>query len=407
MVTPGPVCVFDGTRVEGTKGVNPAIVLAELEWEPSQPFSLEKIKGTRENLLKLQLFTSIRIGWEERKERPWIVPMLVSVTERPPRDLKVSVGYSTQDEARGQLQWIHHDFFGGGRQFSATLQGSNVTSAAIVQFTQPHLLSNRTNGVFELRYEHEVEDPFVLNVARFFPRLEHRFSPHLTGVGGVRVGLASVTSVPTDVAAAIGGVKRRGVYAGPGVGLIWNTTEDPLNPKRGELISLSADQPGGLLGGNYRFYKIAAEAKKYWAVLDDTVFAARLKVGIGGTLGTAADFPIFERYFLGGERTVRGYGRWRLGPRSASNVPLGGLSLVAGSFELRQPIWGGPRRDRIRGLRSGLTEGRLAARRRPQVRRRSRLELPLAGRPVDVGFPLSPPDGDRRWQVVFSVGQFF
>src|SRR5262249_20834911 len=38
VIDPGPVCSFDGVKVEGTKNVDPAIVLRELEWHEGEPF---------------------------------------------------------------------------------------------------------------------------------------------------------------------------------------------------------------------------------------------------------------------------------------------------------------------------------------------------------------------------------
>jgi outer membrane protein assembly factor BamA len=44
-------------------------------------------------------------------------------------------------------------------------------------------------------------------------------------------------------------------------------------------------------------------------------------------------------FVSGGEGSVRGYGLRRIGPLSLSNDPLGGLSLIEGSAELRRPLF--------------------------------------------------------------------
>ena len=94
---------------------------------------------------------------------------------------------------------------------------------------------------------------------------------------------------------------------------------------------------------------------------------------------------------------------------SAADEPLGGLSLVEGSLELRRPIW-----KELNGALF-LDFG--------QVSKRS-FDLPLGNlrfssgfglaysTPVgpvrlDIGFPFKPPRGDRAWQIHFSIGAYF
>src|SRR5260370_36191656 len=79
------------------------------------------------------------------------------------------------------------------------------------------------------------------------------------------------------------------------------------------------------------------EARKYRIIGWRTVLGARLKVGLSDTLSKVGDVPLSERFYSGGEGSVRGYGRRRIGPLSESNDPLGGLSLIDGAAELNPP----------------------------------------------------------------------
>ena len=118
--------------------------------------------------------------------------------------------------------------------------------------------------------------------------------------------------------------------------MAWNTITDRLNPKHGELVALSFAQTSS---PDYQFYTLTTEAKKYYALGWQTVVASRLKIGLADAFGPITRLPISERLYAGGEKSVRGYGRRRLGPLSRSDDPLGGLSLIEGSVELRRPVW--------------------------------------------------------------------
>jgi outer membrane protein assembly factor BamA len=193
------------------------------------------------------------------------------------------------------------------------------------------------------------------------------------------------------------------------MGLVWNTTDSPFYPTKGQILSLTVEQAGVIWGGAYRFLKITGEAKKYYQLGWDTVFASRLKFGLGDAIGADDRYPLFERFYAGGEKSVRGYGRRRLGPLSDSDDPLGGLSLLEGSLELRRPIW------RELGGAVFIDFGQVA--RQPFDSRIFNLNFsagfglsyntPVGPIRFDVGFPFQKPPNDRPWQIHFSIGAYF
>ena len=105
-------------------------------------------------------------------------------------------------------------------------------------------------------------------------------------------------------------------------------------------MSFTFGQAGKIWGGQYSFYKVTTEAKKYLLLGWETILASRLKIGFAEPLGPEENLPIFERLYAGGEKSVRGYARRKLGPLDARGNPIGGLSLIEGSLELRRAIWG-------------------------------------------------------------------
>jgi len=406
---PGPVTFFGETKVNGTETVESALVLRELTYEPGEMYSLAKVAESREKLLALDLFGTVRVGPGQLQGTPVILPMEVEVAEKPHREIRLGLGYSTEDQFRTQLEWRHLNWLGGGRRLSAQVKYSAITLAGAINFVQPHFLTPRTQGTMKFSHDQEKEETYLRNVTRFTPRVDHRFSPTLTAFFGYRVEYDKLNDISTATRAALGDIRREGMVSGPTAGAVWNTSDDPFNPKKGQVITLTLDQAGAIWGGQFSFFKITAEAKKYIDVGWSTVFASRLKMGLADAIGSDKNLPLFERFFSGGEKSVRGYGRRRLGPLNAADEPLGGLSLVEGSLELRRPVW-----KELNGA-VFLDFG--------QVSKRS-FDLPLGNlrfssgfglaysTPVgpvrlDIGFPFKPPRGDRAWQIHFSIGAYF
>ncbi|HSK30172.1 MAG TPA: BamA/TamA family outer membrane protein, partial [Candidatus Limnocylindria bacterium] len=316
-IEPGPVAAFGQTIVKGTDTVAPELVSRELTYKAGEIYSLDKIVESRDKILALDLFSLVRIAPAQTAGAPAVVPMEIEVSEKSHREIKIGLGYSTEDEFRTQLEWRHLNWLGGGRRLSVVGKYSSITLSGAVNFVQPHFLSPRTQGLASFSHDLEKEETYNRNVTRFSPRLDHRFSSILTGFIGYRVEYDSLSDIAPATVQGVGEIQSKGILSGPSVGLVWNTSDDPFNPKKGEVISLVLEQAGSIWGGAFNFYKFTAEAKKYIEIGWQTVFASRLKLGLGDAIGSDKNYPLFERYYAGGEKSVRGYGRRRLGPLSA------------------------------------------------------------------------------------------
>ena len=405
----GPLTFFGETTVQGANEVEPYVILRELSYKPGETFSAKKIAESQQKILALDLFSVVRIAPKEVAGKPTIVPMEVQVTEKEPREIRVGVGYGTEDEFRVQLQWQHNNWLGGGRRLSILGKYSSIAMTGAITVIQPHFLSPHTRAIVSLRQDREDEDTYLLNASRFNPRLEHVFVRPLTGFIGYRLEYSFLDRISAATIEALGAVRERGLLSGPSMGLIWNTSDGPLNPTKGEVVTLTLDQAGRIWGGQFRFYKVTTEAKKYLLLGWETVLAGRLKIGFAEPLGSEKNLPIFERLYAGGEKSVRGYARRKLGPLDANGDPIGGLSLIEGSLELRRPIWG------PLGGALFVDFGQVSTRSfDPPVN-----DLKFAagfgvnyGTPVGplslyLGFPFRPSRGDKSWQIYFSVGAFF
>ena len=68
----------------------------------------------------------------------------------------------------------------------------------------------------------------------------------------------------------------------------------------------------------------------------DTAF----RLGLANTYGSTALIPISERFFAGGQFTIRGFQLDEVGPKRPNGRPLGGEARLILNQELRFPLWG-------------------------------------------------------------------
>jgi len=410
-VKPGPLTYFGETTIEGTKQIKPYIVAREIVYKPGEVFSSKKISDSRKKILALQLFSAVEFTPNLEGANPRVLPISVKVVEKPPHDIKLGGGYGTQDEFRIQAQWADHNFFGDAREATVRAQYSTIQSAGEAKLLQRHFPSLNQQVVLDGKLLYETELPFDLAGAQAVALLQQDFSPTLSGSAGFRAEFFKVSGTDAPAVKQIGGIRTNGILAGPTAQLTWNNSDDPLNPTRGMIATIVGEQAGGIWGGQANYYLFTGEVRRESTLLPfGIVLANRFKIGFADSLGKTSDgVPIFERFYSGGPGSVRGYGRWRIGPRSIDNIPIGGLSLLEGSAELRHPIYKGlsgaffvdfgnvsPRtfHPPLANLKFGAGPGLMYV-------------TPAGPLRVDLGFPFQKPRGDQAWQIYFSIGQYY
>jgi outer membrane protein assembly complex protein YaeT len=402
-------CVFGNTKIAGTKKVDPELIEEQLTYKSGEPFDSRKLAASRTAIIGLNLFSSVDIEQEENPSNRAVVPITISVHEGPRHSLSAGLGYNTQTQLNATIGWTDYNFLAGGRQLSVTGTYSNVNSTFDVKLLQPRVFTPEFSLILEASQQQQSYQTYTGNISGFDPHIDYKPSSSLTAFAGWRLEYMKFNSVNSSTIKAIGGFRRSGILSGPSAGVIFNNTEDSFNPQSGEVISLLGNLSDHSFGADYRYWRLLAEAKKYHLVGWQTVLATRLKVGLSDTLSKIGDVPLSERFYSGGEGSVRGYGLRRIGPLSATNDPLGGLSLIEGSVELRRLLFwklnGALFFDcgqvatqsydlRVDALQCGY--GPAAG-----------LNSPVGPINFYIGFPTEKPRGDSSWQFYFSIGQYF
>jgi outer membrane protein insertion porin family len=211
----------------------------------------------------------------------------------------------------------------------------------------------------------------------------------------------------------------------------FDTRNSPFLTTRGNQTMLSTTLVGGPLGGDESVYKLDAKTTFFFPMFFENhvleiLAAAGVVQAYGDTWGsggvvdedpspfldlrTVDDVPIFDRYFLGGANTLRGFGFRDVGPKDTKHDPIGGNSSFNGTAEYSFPIV-----DRVRGaffFDIGEVEfdsyefnvGDLHS----DAGIGLRLNLPIGPLRLDYGYPIqTDPHSGTSGKFQFSVGYQF
>lgn len=120
--------------------------------------------------------------------------------------------------------------------------------------------------------------------------------------------------------------------------VVYDTRNNPFIPSRGLRASISGMVAGGILQGETDIYMLEAQASQYWTPWLDHVFSLRGWTAAVDYYGDSTSVPIFDRLFLGGARTLRGFDFREVGPKDEDGEPIGGYTAWFASAEYTIPV---------------------------------------------------------------------
>lgn len=116
-----------------------------------------------------------------------------------------------------------------------------------------------------------------------------------------------------------------------------STIDSPLTPSRGTLYLVSCKFAGGILGGDISLIKPRFEWTLYQPTFKNHSIGFHIEYQFTKPIGDS-EVPFWERYFLGGERSIRGYDIYTIGPRSPEGSNVGGEKSFVFNSEYIIPI---------------------------------------------------------------------
>jgi outer membrane protein insertion porin family len=211
--------------------------------------------------------------------------------------------------------------------------------------------------------------------------------------------------------------------------LIRDTRDDKVDASAGEYMSANTQLAGQRIGSEVGFTssRFAAQIFRTIPHTRRIVFAGQAQLGLAEGFTTVqvngqtavGQLPASERFFAGGDTTVRGFALDQLGVRHVpqqpsdtidqNGFPLGGNGLVVFNAEMRAPLWRGL--GAVGFVDSGnvfqratdisLTELRSA------VGAGLRYKSPVGPIRVDLGFKVNRQPGESLTAFFISFGQAF
>jgi outer membrane protein insertion porin family len=388
-VNEGQKSFVEKIEIRGNYKTKDKVIRRELTISPGDPFNMVAVKVSKKRLEGLQYFEKVDAR-PEATEVPNRKNLIIGVEEKTTGNFNFGAGFSSVDAivgfaeiTQGNFDLFHPPTFtGGGQKFRLRMQLGTRRQDYVVSFIEPWFLDRKLIFGTELYYR----DLNFQSVGRLYDELRAGVRLSLTRalwsdylMGSVsytieNVGIRFNTGFHDDIIVRDPGgsgrdpgdiivdpanlpralLNERGysLVSRLGLSIAYDTRNSTLLPDAGQRTEFGVDIAGGPLGGDKSYYKMELKSAWYFrGFVKGHVLEVAGRIGVADGLEDE-DVPFYDRFYLGGLYSLRGYQYRGISPREPGfQEPIGGDSYWFGTAEYSVPIIS---KEKVGGVRAAI-----------------------------------------------------
>ncbi|MBF0135001.1 MAG: outer membrane protein assembly factor BamA [Magnetococcus sp. DMHC-1] len=330
-------------EVAGNTRTRDEVIRREMRVVEGERFSASRIRKSKSRLEGLNFFEKVEITTPPSADGEDRVDVQIKVEEKATGAFTVGAGYSTVDQVVGSASISQNNFLGKGQRVVLSFNLSANSSDFNLGFTEPYFMGRNMSAGFDLfnrQSNRLATSAYQQSTLGGALRFGFPLNEQLTDIVTYSIANTEITDVNSAASLIIKEQAARSPYLQSMVSnsLIWNNLNDRFLPSEGRSHRLTSDLSG--LGGDVYFLRLLTDNNMYHALIGKNDLVGHIRGRSGFVKGLDEDVPIFERYFLGGPNSVRGFKPGGLGPRSTDQEALGGTYFGQINTELIFPFLG-------------------------------------------------------------------
>ena len=339
--------------IQGNNHTKDKVIRRELAVAPGQIYDSVRADQSKKRLENLQYFEKVDISPQDTTV-PNRKNMVVTVEEKRTGSVTFGAGFSSVDSLLGFVEITQGNFdifnfpyfTGGGEKFRVRLQYGLERQDFEVSFKEPWFLEQRLALGYDLFYHNATYLSNYYDQRNFGASvsLARAFGPFWSGSITYTLQDFDLYNFQNNPSPEL--LREQGYRTDSSItlGMSFDNRDSVLLSRKGVHADFSAEFAGGPLLGQTNIYKFQADAQKYILLPYDLILTIAGATGVVNYYDNSSEVPLFDRFFLGGSRSIRGFSNRDIGPVDENNEPLGGNTMAYTNLELTFPII-----DRVRG----------------------------------------------------------
>ncbi|MBN2232138.1 MAG: outer membrane protein assembly factor BamA [Deltaproteobacteria bacterium] len=398
---------FGRVEIAGNTKTRDKVIRRELRFAEGDLYNTSALKRSRERLTNTQFFAEADIQTEQSGDDT--MDIKIKVEEGQTGSFSVGLGYSTVDSIIGMASIAKKNFLGRGWDANFHVELSGTSSRYNIGITDPYFLDIPMTAGFAVFNEEIEYDAYDTKQTGFRVHVGKSIDEYTSWSAGYRLEQVEIFNIDDYASDYIWDEEGETTTSQVYFSLVRDKRNNYLFPTRGYRVKGTVVLAGGPLGFDNDFYKVILEGHKFFPLKWESALHLRGTLGYADGYG-GHDLPLYERFYLGGMDTIRGFDFGEAGPEDENGDVIGGTSEVILSAEWVYPL------VKSMGLHGVLfydmgkaydDDENIDFDLRQSVGFGVRWKSPMGPLRVEWGLNLSPEDDEKATVWDFSVGSFF
>jgi len=348
--------VTEGTRarirqihISGNRRTKEKVIRRELEIAPGDYYRQSQVIRSQQNIYNLGFFEpDIKLDYVPINNNGDI-DLMIDVVDKSSGVANGGVGYNSQDKFVGQLSVSQNNLFGNNWSSSLMWEFGGSTQNFEFSFTNPNLYDSDMLLGTNLYYTEKDWSSFYykiftrgasLRVGQYLPWIDRTRLVAGYSLYSKKYRITNLDKIMEDPLANATLIELDSLswrYTSSLNATVSRDTRDNIFfPTRGSQFTLFSEIAGGLLGGDFDYFKQIMQVNWYAEAWEKLTLRTKWRFGYVAPFGRSDDAPPDEKFYLGGTGVdgIRGFPDRSVGPAG------GGTRAIIFSTELGYPIAG-------------------------------------------------------------------
>ncbi|MEE2947479.1 MAG: outer membrane protein assembly factor BamA [Verrucomicrobiota bacterium] len=359
----GELSYVEKVEIRGNNRTKDKVIRRELAISPGEVFDMVRVELSKRRLEGTALFEAVDTQVEKIPELPNRRNLIIGVQEGRTGHFLMGFGYSSIEAMFAQVGFVQGNFdlfnppffTGAGQKFRLQITAGSRRKDYQITFEEPWLFDQKKRLSVDL-YHREIQyysryfeqhqtgtrlgysqrilndrvtagvnytiESIGIHDRSYFADM---LSEHDMLINGLAKGYPdSLSANPFDWTydtariheGELSELNHNRLVSQLGLFLEYGTLNSAILPSRGHLTRLKTEIAGGPFGGDTEMYRLEVDTAHYYPGFGvDHIWEVIGKLGVVDTFGDSRRVPYFDRFFLGGAYSLRGYDYRDIGPR--------------------------------------------------------------------------------------------
>lgn len=330
----GNQVTYEKILIAGNTKTRDKVIRRELRVYEQELYSGKELKRSIRNLHRLDYFEDIKVDTSKGSSDDTMA-LKIEVTEKPTGVFTFGAGYSSVENVFGMASISQRNLFGRGQTLQLRGQVGSRTTQFVLSFLEPWLFDIPLSAKTDLYNWIREYDDYDRDSKGGTLQLGYPVYDFTRVYLSYTYDIADITDIEEDAAKSIKELEGTNVTSSVSTMLTYDSRDRLFNTTEGQNHSVTVEYAG--LGGDIGFTKYTGKVGWYIPLFLGTVGFLHGEAGYVAENGNGI-LPDYERFYLGGINSLRGFDFQDICVRDEEGDEIGGDKYIQFNLEYMFPL---------------------------------------------------------------------